>query len=178
MNLCVFCGALPGRNPVYLESAKKIGRLMVERGLTLVYGGGSLGMMGMVASTVMEAGGVVIGVMPQHLIELEGFKGEGLSQFHIVNTMHERKMKMAELSDGFIALPGGPGTLEEIFEQWTWSFLGIHNKPCVFYNVNGYYDHLRRMVDHGFQEGFIRQSQIDRLFFTDDSDELFSFFKK
>ena len=135
----IFCGSSAGEHPLYLDTARLVGRTLAQQGLALVYGGGKVGLMGAVADAALEAGGVVIGVMPRGLVERE-IAHRGLTELHVVEDMHERKTKMAALADGFIALPGGAGTLEEIFEQWTWAQLGIHEKPCAFLNIKGYYD--------------------------------------
>ncbi|MBF4454758.1 TIGR00730 family Rossman fold protein, partial [Acinetobacter sp. SK-43] len=132
-SICVFCGSSLGNDVVYEQITQATGQIIAEQGLTLVYGGGRSGLMGVVANSVLEAGGKVIGVIPEALVDRELAHAE-LSELYVVKDMHERKTKMAELADGFIALPGGAGTLEEIFEQWTWNQLGIHQKPCAFLN--------------------------------------------
>jgi len=138
--------------------------MLARRNIALVYGGGRVGLMGALADPALVAGGRVIGVMPRSLVERE-IQHASLSELHVVPTMHERKFKMAELADGFIALPGGAGTFEEIFEQWTWAQLGIHNKPCGFLNTNGYFDPLRRMIDHMAGEGFLGPEYASMLVF-------------
>ncbi len=153
----IFCGSSAGEHPLYLETARLVGRTLAQQGLALVYGGGKVGLMGAVADAALEAGGVVIGVMPRGLVERE-IAHRGLTELHVVEDMHERKTKMAALADGFIALPGGAGTLEEIFEQWTWAQLGIHEKPCAFLNIKGYYDPLQAMVDNMVREGFMHRA--------------------
>lgn len=130
-SICVFCGSSLGNDVVYEQITQATGQIIAEQGLTLVYGGGRSGLMGVVANSALEAGGKVIGVIPEALVDRELAHAE-LSELYVVKDMHERKTKMAELADGFIALPGGAGTLEEIFEQWTWNQLGIHQKPCAF----------------------------------------------
>ena len=142
-SICVYCGSSPGTDPKFLEEALACGTLIARSGLTLVYGGGKVGLMGAVADAALAAGGEVIGVMPQDLVDAE-IAHVGLTKLHIVGSMHERKLAMAEFADGFLCLPGGPGTFEEIFEQWTWALLGFHAKPCGFVNVNGYYDLMRQ----------------------------------
>jgi len=137
MRICVFCGSSLGSDQVYADAARAAGRTLARRRIALVYGGGRVGLMGVLADAALNAGGRVIGVIPQSLLERE-IQHMGLSELQVVSTMHERKTKMAELASGFIALPGGAGTLEEIFEQWTWAQLGIHHKPCGFLNTNGY----------------------------------------
>src|SRR3954463_11376773 len=152
-SLAVFCGSSPGTRPAYTELAVRTGELIARRGLTLVYGGGRVGLMGAVADAALAAGGKVVGVMPADLVKQE-IGPTGLTELRIVNSMHERKWAMAELSDGFLCLPGGPGTFEEIFEQWTWALLGFHSKPCGFVNVSGYYDLLRLTVQQMADKGF------------------------
>ncbi|MGL5160229.1 MAG: TIGR00730 family Rossman fold protein, partial [Acinetobacter junii] len=144
-SICVFCGSSLGNDVVYEQITQATGQIIAEQGLTLVYGGGRSGLMGVVANSALEAGGKVIGVIPEALVDRELAHAE-LSELYVVKDMHERKTKMAELADGFIALPGGAGTLEEIFEQWTWNQLGIHQKPCAFLNINGFYDDLIKML--------------------------------
>jgi hypothetical protein len=152
--ICVFCGSNPGRKPEYADAARAVGRALVERGLGLVYGGGNVGLMGIVADTVLSAGGEVIGVIPEALMAREVGHTD-LTQLHVVRTMHERKALMADLSDAFLALPGGFGTFEEFCEVLTWSQLGFHPKPCGLLNVAGYYDPLLALFDRGVEEGFI-----------------------
>jgi uncharacterized protein (TIGR00730 family) len=156
-SLCVFCGSNPGASPAYAEAAAHLGRTLAARGLTLVYGGGRVGLMGVVAGAALAAGGRVIGVIPQALATLELAHG-GLTELQVVGSMHERKARMSELSDGFLALPGGIGTLEEWFEVWTWSQLGFHPKPCGLLNVAGYYDHLLAFLDHVTAERFLNEA--------------------
>src|SRR5438132_5599928 len=136
--LCVFCGSSPGQRPIHAESARSLGMIMAARGLALVYGGGHVGLMGVLADAVLETGGRVVGVIPRTLWDRE-VGHRALTELHVVETMHERKAKMASLADAFVALPGGLGTLEEIFEVWTWGQLGIHGKACGFLDVGGYY---------------------------------------
>lgn len=165
--LCVFCGANPGHDPRYLEAAAALGRCIAQAGLGLVYGGASIGLMGAVADAALAEGGEVIGVIPQTLVERE-VAHHGLADLRVVTSMHERKALMAELSDGFIALPGGVGTLEELFEVWTWSHLGLHRKPCGLLDVAGFYSGLGRFIDHVQQEGFLREGVRDMLLMADD----------
>lgn len=153
--VCVFCGSSFGSDPAYLAAAHETGRVIAEAGLVLVYGGAKVGLMGAVADSALSAGGKVIGVLPTSLQEKE-LAHESLSELHIVDSMHERKALMAEHSDGFVALPGGAGTLEELFEVWTWGQLGLHRKPCGFLNINGYYDQLITFLDHQTNEGFMK----------------------
>ncbi len=153
--ICVFCGSSPGRHPEYGEAAARFGRTLAREGVGLVYGGASIGLMGAVADAARDAGGEVIGVIPESLVALE-VAHTGLDDLRIVGSMHERKALMAELSDAFVALPGGIGTLEEIFEVWTWGQLGSHAKPCAFLNTLQYYDPLLAFLDHVVEEAFLR----------------------
>jgi uncharacterized protein (TIGR00730 family) len=154
-NLCVFTGSRPGRRSDYADAGRRIGRELVERGYGLVYGGGNVGLMTVVADAVLESHGHVIGVIPESLVEKEVVH-RGLSELRIVQSMHERKATMAELSDGFVALPGGIGTMEEFFEVLSWAQLGMHNKPCGLLNVCGYYQHLVQFVDYAVEQDFLR----------------------
>jgi len=153
--LCVYCGSSPGRNPAYGGAGRILGKALVERGIGLVYGGAAVGVMGQVADAVLEAGGEAIGVIPKALA-IKEVAHPALTEQHVVSSMHERKAMMAELSDGFVALPGGWGTFEEIFEILTWAQLGFHAKPCGLLNVAGYYDHLHAFLDHAVEEQFVR----------------------
>ncbi len=153
--ICVFCGSSPGLRPEYVAGARELARSLVSAGIELVYGGAEVGVMGVLADTALEAGGSVTGVIPQNLVDRE-IAHRSLTRLHVVETMHERKALMAELSDGFIALPGGLGTLEELFEALTWGQLGIHVKPCGFLNTCGYYDELLSFLDHAVSEQFIK----------------------
>ena len=155
MRICVFLGASPGMSPAYAEAARGLGTEMAARGVGLVYGGGRVGLMGIVADAVIGAGGEAIGVIPQALRAREGDHPD-LKQLIIVETMHQRKAKMAELADGYITLPGGIGTLEELFETWTWAQLGLHQKPCGLLNVAGFFEGLSRFIDHVVDEGFLQ----------------------
>jgi uncharacterized protein (TIGR00730 family) len=154
-SLCVFCGASPGANPVYREAAINLGRTLAQQGIQLIYGGGAVGLMGIVADAALEAGGEVIGIIPQSLKSAE-IGHNGLTRLEVVDGMHARKARMAELSDGFIALPGGLGTLEELFEVWTWGQLGYHSKPLGLLEVNGFYAKLNDFLDHLVEERFVR----------------------
>lgn len=165
--ICVFCGSSAGARPAYAHAAGSVGRMLAARGIGLVYGGGKVGLMGVVADAVMAAGGEVIGVIPEALMRREVGHG-GLTELHVVGSMHERKARMADLSDGFIALPGGYGTFEEFFEVLTWSQLGIHPKPCGLLNVGGFYDPLLAMADHAVREEFVRPAH--RALILDDGD--------
>jgi len=161
-SICVFCGASPGVNPLYRETAEALGRHIGERGLRLVYGGGAVGLMGVVADAAMAAGGEVIGIIP-HSLERSEIGHRGLTRLEVVDGMHARKARMAELSDAFIALPGGLGTLEELFEVWTWGQLGYHAKPLGLLDVNGFYDKLSLFIDHLVDEGFVRAPHREML---------------
>lgn len=155
-SICVFCGASPGARPIYREAAENLGRSLAERGLTLVYGGGAVGLMGVVADAALAAGGEVVGIIPQSLERAEiGHKG--LTRLEVVDGMHARKARMAELSDAFISLPGGLGTLEELFEVWTWGQLGYHAKPLGLLEVDGFYARLTDFLDHLVAERFVRE---------------------
>lgn len=154
-NICVYCGSNAGRQPVYAEAARAFGHELARRGLGLVYGGSSAGIMGILANAVLEQGGRVIGVIPEALVKKE-LAHNNLTEQHIVASMHERKTMMAEKADGFVALPGGVGTLEEIFETWTWAQLGFHAKPCGLLNIAGYFDALTAFLDHTVDEAFMR----------------------
>jgi uncharacterized protein (TIGR00730 family) len=153
--ICVFCGSSPGARPEYADAAREMGRVLAESGTGLVYGGGRVGLMGIVADAVMQGGGEVIGVIPDALMRRE-VGHAGVTDLRVVGSMHERKAVMADLSDGFVAMPGGYGTFEEFCEVITWSQLGIHPKPCGLLNVAGYYAPLLAMFDHAVAEGFVR----------------------
>ncbi len=162
MRLCVFCGSSFGAREVYREGAEAFGRLLAAHQLELVYGGAHAGLMGALADAVLAAGGRVIGVIPQALMDRE-LAHQGLTALHVVSSMHERKALMASLSDGFIALPGGIGTLEELFEVWTWSQLGLHAKPCALLDMAGFYSGLASFMDHVVTEGFLKPKQREAL---------------
>jgi len=157
-SLCVFCGSSPGAGDEYLNVARATGRLLARRGITLVYGGGSVGLMGAIANATLREGGRAVGVIPKSLWDME-VGHRALSDLFIVETMHERKAKMAELADGFLVLPGGIGTLEEFFEVWTWGQLGIHAKPFGVLDVNGYYRGLFDFLDGMVGQGFLKPEQ-------------------
>ncbi|MCU0537871.1 MAG: TIGR00730 family Rossman fold protein [Hydrococcus sp. Prado102] len=154
--VCVFCGSSMGSRPAYKLAAQAMGEALARRGLGLVYGGGNVGLMGVVADAVLAAGGEAIGVIPDFLVAKE-IAHSGLSKLHVVGSMHDRKALMAELSDGFIAMPGGYGTLEEFCEVLTWSQLGLHQKPHGLLNIEGYYDPFLRLFDHALAEQFLKQ---------------------
>ncbi|MFN9848243.1 MAG: TIGR00730 family Rossman fold protein [Alphaproteobacteria bacterium] len=170
-SICVYCGSSPGTDPAFLAEATACGTLIARAGMTLVYGGGKVGLMGAVADAALAAGGRVVGVMPEHLVSQE-IAHRGLTELRVVASMHERKQAMEELSDGFLCLPGGPGTFEEIFEQWTWALLGVHAKPCGFVNVGGYYDLMRATIQQMADKGFIAQRYVDMLIYADSAAEV------
>jgi uncharacterized protein (TIGR00730 family) len=169
-SLCVYCGSSPGSDPAFLQSAREVGALIAKHGLTLVYGGGNVGLMGVVADAVLAAGGRAVGVIPDHLLQKE-VGHSGLTEQHVVATMHERKAKMAALADGFLALPGGVGTLEEIVEVFVWMQLGLHAKPCALLNVNSYYDPLMKFLTHMTESRFLRVEQLSQLIVAHDPSE-------
>jgi uncharacterized protein (TIGR00730 family) len=169
--VCVFCGASSGRLPAYAEAARAFGATAARRGLGLVYGGGRVGLMGAVADASLAAGGEVVGVIPQELVDRELAHG-GLTELHVVGSLHERKALMAELSDGFVALPGGFGTLDELMEQLTWSQLGLHDKPVGLLDAAGYWRPLIALARHATQEGFVRESDLARIAVGDDPEAL------
>lgn len=155
--ITVFCGSRVGLSEKYKEGAIALGKELVKRGITLVYGGGSVGLMGVIATTVMKEGGKAIGIIPQFLEERE-VSHISLTELHVVNSMHERKAKMADLADAFIAMPGGPGTLEELVEIYTWAQLGLHQKPIGLLNINNYYDPLISFFDHMVEQHFLKEN--------------------
>jgi uncharacterized protein (TIGR00730 family) len=165
--LCVFCGSSAGNQAAYAEAARSMGALMARRGIGLVYGGGNVGLMGVIADAVMAHGGEVIGVIPQSLADRE-IAHAAISELRVVDSMHTRKAMMAELSDGFVAMPGGVGTFEEFFEVVTWTQLGLHRKPCGLLNVSGFYTPLAAFIDQAVSEGFIKP--IHRAAIVVDSD--------
>jgi uncharacterized protein (TIGR00730 family) len=175
VRICVFCGSSPGCRPQYAAAARALALALVERGIAIVYGGGSVGLMGVLADTALGAGGEVVGVIPRPLASRE-LAHAALTELRLVSSMHERKALMASLADGFIALPGGLGTLEETLEILTWTQLGIHSKPVGVLNVGGYYDGLRRLLDHGVQEGFVRKEHAAFLLFADTAADLLDAF--
>jgi uncharacterized protein (TIGR00730 family) len=174
--ICVYCGSSPGRLPRYREVARVLGHELVGRGLGLVYGGASIGVMGAVADAVLERGGEVIGVIPQSMAVKE-VAHHALTELIVVGSMHERKAQMAELSDGFVALPGGWGTLEEIFEILTWAQLGYHRKPCGLLNVAAYFDHLSAFLETAFSERFVKEEYRPMIINEDDPVRLLDRFR-
>jgi uncharacterized protein (TIGR00730 family) len=161
-SVAVYCGASSGTNELFTQQAQAMGQALAERGFTLVYGGGRVGLMGAVADAVMQHGGRAVGVIPDFLADKE-LAHTGLSELHIVKTMHERKLMMADLAEGFVAMPGGYGTLEELFEVLTWGQLGLHRKPIGVLNVAGYYDHLLQALNHMADEGLLRRENRNQL---------------
>ncbi len=162
MRVCVFCGSASGRSPKYRDAAVALGELLAREQVGLVYGGATVGLMGVVADTVLANGGEVIGVIPEALQARE-IAHRGLSELRVVGSMHERKATMAELSDAFVAMPGGIGTLEELFEIWTWTVLGLHQKPCALYDVEGYFTELTSFLDFVVREGFLKPAHRELL---------------
>lgn len=169
--VAVYCGSSLGSDAAYGDAAAQVGRTLAERGVTVVYGGGRVGLMGVVADAALAAGGRVVGVIPQSLHARE-LAHTGVTELHVVETMHERKLRMSELADAFLALPGGAGTLEEIAEQWTWAQLTIHAKRCGFLDVNGFWSPIRLMLDRMVAEGFVRPEQQDIVDVDDDLERL------
>lgn len=169
--VAVYCGSRLGDAPAFAEAARTLGRLIAEAGSTLVYGGGRVGLMGVVADAALAAGGRVIGVIPQALMDRE-VGHNGLAEQHVVQTMHERKHLMAERADAFIALPGGIGTLEELYEMWSWQQLGYHDKPVALLNVDGYYDALLEFTRVSHARGFVSDAQFKALLVDDDAARL------
>ncbi|KAA1174245.1 TIGR00730 family Rossman fold protein [Marinobacter salinexigens] len=176
MKIAVYCGSRAGNNELYAQSARELGEYMGHHGIDLVFGGGHVGLMGIIADAVLDNGGRVYGVIPEHLRDRE-LAHDSLTELHVVRDMHERKAKMAELADGFVALPGGIGTLEEIFEAWTWGQLGFHHKPCALYNVNGFYEPLLAMVREMEVEGFLKQEYIDMVIVEQTPEQLVARFR-
>jgi uncharacterized protein (TIGR00730 family) len=170
-NICLFCGSSIGNKDVYRRTARKLVGELVKRNIGIVYGGGKVGLMGEIADAVLELGGRIIGVMPRHLVEKE-IAHKGLTALHVVETIHERKRLMSELADAFIALPGGYGTLEELFEILSWAELGIHQKPCGILDVNGFYQPLIRFLDFVQAEGFLRTASRKLVLVKDEAMDL------
>jgi len=170
-SVAVFCGALPGARPEYAAAARSLGKALAHRGIRLVYGGGRAGLMGEVADAVLGEAGAVTGVIPGFMEERE-VAHRGVTELVITVSMHERKARMADMADAFVVLPGGFGTLDEMFEILTWSQLGLHDKPLALFNVAGYFDPLMTFIRHGRTEGFVRPGNLDDLFLADAVDEL------
>jgi uncharacterized protein (TIGR00730 family) len=169
--VCVYCGSSPGVDSAYADATRELATTLAERGLRVVYGGASVGLMGLLADTALDAGGEVTGVIPQQLVDRE-IAHPRLTELRVVASMHERKALMAELSDAFVALPGGIGTLEELIEMYTWQHLGLHDKPLGLVNTNGYYDGLAAFLDHAMLEGFLVPTRRAALHVEEDAPTL------
>lgn len=170
-SICVFCGSSSGKGVNHLTAAQKLGKIIAEENITLVYGGGNVGIMGELANTVLQYNGKVIGVIPEDLVAREAALKE-VTELRIVKSMHERKAMMSELSEGFIAMSGGIGTLEEFFEAWTWAQLGIHNKPIGILNVDGYYDRLIDFINNSVEQEFVNRNNLDMIVIDKDAKNL------
>lgn len=170
-SICVFCGSSAGSKELYSRKAHDLGLLLAEKKIALVYGGSNVGIMRVIADTMMQAGGRVIGVMPQTLIERE-VAHKGISEFHVVETMTERKTLMGELSDAFIAMPGGIGTLDELFEVMSWNQLEIMDKPVALFNIAHYYDHLLAFLEHSVEQRFVKSEHLENLIVADNENLL------
>jgi uncharacterized protein (TIGR00730 family) len=175
--LCVFTGSSHGGHPDYARAAEELGRALAGHGIALVYGGASVGLMGVLADAALDAGGEVVGVIPQALVDHE-IAHPGLSDLHVVGSMHERKALMADLADGFIALPGGMGTLEELFEVYTWTQLGLQSKPLGLLDARGYYAHLVTFLDHAVAEGFVTAHHREMLVVEDRAEAMIEAFRR
>lgn len=175
-SICVYCGSNAGSKPVYTERAMALGGRIAREGLQLVYGGGNVGLMGVVADAVLQAGGEVVGVIPEQLVNWE-VAHKGVTRLEVVGSMHERKLRMFDLADGFVALPGGFGTLDEMFEMLTWRQLGIGNKPCAFLDVDGFFQPLIGMIDRMVEERFLHPAQRADLWHGDDLETMLGWMK-
>ncbi|MBN2531185.1 MAG: TIGR00730 family Rossman fold protein [Deltaproteobacteria bacterium] len=175
MKLCVYCGSSSGNMPEYCDAARSFARSMVQRKINLVYGGADLGLMKIIADTVLEGGGHVTGVIPEHQAQERAHRS--LSKLHVVNSMHQRKTMMFELSDACVALPGGFGTIEELSEMLTWAQLGLHTHPCGLLNIRGYFDHFIHFIDNAVFEGFIKPAHRNMLLVAESAEELFEKFE-
>lgn len=176
MKIAIFCGSSSGENPEFIEATKELGCFLANNGIDLVYGGAKVGLMGAIADSFLENGRKVYGVIPEHLQEKE-IAHQNITELKIVADMHERKAAMAQMADAFVALPGGAGTLEEIFEVWTWAQIGYHSKPCAFYNINGYYNPLIDMISKMTAEGFLKEQYAEMLIHADQPSSLLSYIK-
>ncbi len=176
MRLCVYCASQPGNKPIYRQAAQELGRLLATSGIGLVYGGNKDGLMGEVATAALEAGGEVIGVMPHVLATIETVH-PGLSELLFVESLHERKARMIELTNGSIIMPGATGTMDELFEQLTWLHVGLHDKPCGIFNIAGFYDHLLALMDRMVEDGFLLADHRDGLIVASEATELLGKFK-
>lgn len=175
-SICIYCGSSPGASPSYAQRARTLAQAMVKDNIALVYGGGNVGLMGIIADEVIRLGGRATGVIPEALLQKElGHKG--LTQLHIVKDMHERKAMMADLADGFIAMPGGVGTLEELFEVFTWAKLGFHQKPIGLMNVDGFYDSLLQLIQHMVTQRFLKEEHAELLIAEEQPEALLQRFK-
>lgn len=177
MKIAVFCGSSTGNNIDYINATKKLGEFFAKKNIDVVYGGGNVGLMGAIADSVMNNGGKVYGVIPEKLKDKE-LAHENITELKVVSNMHERKAAMAEMADAFVVLPGGAGTLEEIFEVWTWAQLGFHQKACAFLNVNGFYDKLFELIEHMCKNEFLKQDYLDMLIKTEDQEVLLQSIKE
>ncbi|MCK7594792.1 TIGR00730 family Rossman fold protein [Pseudomarimonas salicorniae] len=175
-SLCVYCGSNAGNDPKFAEAAVELGGRIAAEGMGLVYGGGNVGLMGIVADAVLAGGGEVTGVIPEHLMKWE-VAHKGLTRLEVVGSMHERKRRMFDLSDGFVALPGGFGTLDEMFEMLTWRQLGLGDRPCAFFDVDGFYDPLIAMLDRMVDTRFLHPDQRQDLWHGQDMDALFDWLR-
>ncbi len=175
--ICVFCGSREGARPSYVEAARLVGKTLARRGISVVYGGGKVGLMGALADAALEEGGEVVGVIPEALVSNE-IAYAGLTKLHVVGSMHERKKLMADLSDGFITLPGGYGTMEEFFEVLSWAQLSIHEKPCALLDVNGYYEPLSTLFDRMVEEGFVHPEHRSLVLMEKDLDALLNMMER
>lgn len=176
-SIAIFCGSALGSDPIYAKIAEHVGQALAARKQTLVYGGGRSGLMGIIADSALAAGGKVIGVIPKQLVDRE-LAHPNLTELYVVENMHERKTQMSELADGFIAIPGGVGTLEEIFEQWTWAQLGIHEKPCAFLNTENFYTGLIQFIQHTTQQGFTKERFSEKLIVSEDFTDILNQFDR
>ncbi len=176
MKIAVYCGSSEGENPIYKQEAIKLGEHFAKHKIGLVYGGGSIGLMNAIADSVMKNGGYVCGVIPE-LLEDKELAHKSLSKLHVVKDMHQRKAKMMEEADAFVAMPGGVGTFEEIFEAWTWLQIGYHKKACAFYNINGFYDKLLDFIAHTVKEGFVQERYLKSLIVENEPEKLLNALK-
>jgi uncharacterized protein (TIGR00730 family) len=170
-SLCIYCGSKNGNNEIYATQARLLGKICAEKKVRIIYGGAHVGLMGLIADACLENGGEVVGVMPKHLVDWEVAHTK-LTDLKVVSSMHERKALMAELSDAFLALPGGYGTLDELFEITTWSQLGLHRKPIGLWNINSYFDHLIQFIQHSSQEGFVSEAHKNMIFHSENVEVL------
>lgn len=177
MRICIFCGANKGNDPEFERQVNLVVDHFAQNGIELVYGGAGIGIMGALATGLVNRGGKVIGVIPQQLMKVEIAHG-GLANLHVVKDMHERKKMMYDLSDAFLIFPGGMGTLDEMFEILTWKQIGIHQKPIALLNINGYYSHLLQFLDHAVEQGLLKPQHRDYLFSSSKWEDIWEFFKK